>query len=272
MKKILLFALLFLNANLYAKIHLAPLPMADSLETTKVFSSFAEYLSKSLDEKVSLSHFTEYEDILQALEKNELDLAYLGPLPFVSIHLKDKNIIPLVGFYEKNGNKGYHCVLTTSILEENEDFLGKKVGLTQPLSTCGYFMTKKLLEEFANISIEDMKYRYLHTHTQVAKSIVSGEIQYGGMKDSVAREYKNLGIKVLKTSKMLPSFMLVANTNKLTAQKLEKLKEILQNTPKEEFSKWGKKISYGMFEVKLEDLDFVLKELKEMKIPSKGNY
>lgn len=268
----ILFVLFLLCANLHANVSLAPLPMADSLETTKVFSSFAEYISKTLDEKVSLSHFTEYEKILEALDKNELDLAYLGPLPFVSIHLKDKNIIPLVGFYEKNGNKGYRCVLATSVLEEEKKLKGKKLGLTQPLSTCGYFMTHKLLQEFANISIEDMKYRYLQTHTKVAKSIVSGEIQYGGMKDSVANEYQNLGISVLKVSEMLPSFILVANKNKLTSEQIQKLKEILLKTPKKEFSKWGKKISYGMFEVKIDDFDFIIKELQDMKIPSKGNY
>lgn len=272
MKKVIFFALFFYAISSNAKLNLAPLPMADSLETTKVFSSFAEYIGNSLNEKINLSHFTKYDKILEALEKNELDLAYLGPLPFVTIHLKDPNIIPLVGFYEKNGNKGYHCVLATSILEENKNFIGEKIGLTQPLSTCGYFMAHKLLREFANVSIEDMKYRYLQTHTQVAKSIVNGEIKYGGMKDSVAKEYKNLGVEVLKTSQMLPSFMLVANKNKLSAEKIQTLKEILLNAPKSEFSKWGKKISYGMFEVKIEDLDFVIKELKEMKIPNKGNY
>lgn len=273
----ILFFLLF-SSILYAKdnpVKISPLPMASSLETTKIFSSFVRYVSQITNRQVELDHFDKYDKILESFNNNFLDLAYLGPLPYATLRLKNPNIIPLVGFYEKGGAKGYSCVLAHFIFDKIDvsQLKNKTIALTQPLSTCGYFVSSKLLKTLDNnLSIEDMKYRYVGTHTGVAQSILKGDFLLGGMKDSVAARHSSLGIKILATSPLLPSFILVANENTLTKEFIKSLKEKLLQTPKSIYSSWGKKISHGMFEVSEDDFAQIVEQLKKNKIPSKGNF
>lgn len=255
-------------------LKLAPLPMSSSIETTKVFLPFARYLNKISNKNIELMHFTNYEDILQSLKTNRIDLAYLGPLPYASLSMSTNSIVPLVGFYENDGSKGYHCVLIASSIDSIDfnNLKGKKIDLTQPLSTCGYFMTSQLLRDLSPNSIEDLKYKYVKKHSKVAQNIIKGNALLGGVKDAIAREYKSLGIRVLKSSKRLPGFVLVANTNTIPKEQILKIQKKLLNTPKSIYSKWGKKISYGMFEAKSEDFNLIRDGLKNMNIPNKGNY
>lgn len=268
---------IFLMLPSFAKqkvLKLAPLPMADAVKTTKIFLPFANYIKKSMGVQVELVNLTNYEDIITGLQKNDIDLAYLGPLPYAVLKSKSKNIIPIVGFFEKDGSRGYHCVLIASELDSIpfKNLRGGKVALTQPLSTCGYFLTSQLLKSLNNTNIEDMKYRYVKKHTKVATSILQGRYLLGGIKDSVASEFKGLGLRVLKTSKLLPSFTLVANANTMSKENISRLQNRLLDTPKSEYSKWGEKISFGMFKAHEKDFKHIQKALRGMNIPQKGNF
>lgn len=268
--------LLFMCVSVFAKtptIKLAPLPMASATKTVKIFSPFARHVSSILGKKVDIVNFIDYGSILRALRQNHIDLAYLGPLPYATYTLKRNNIAPLVGFFEKNGKKGYRCVLIASKLDDVRPKIikDKKVALTQPLSTCGFFMTQKLLRKYANISINDMRFAYLKKHTNVAINVLRGNFLLGGVKDSIANDYKSLGLVVLEKSDLLPSFILVANTNTLNKETIELLRHRLLLTPKEVFSRWGSKISHGMFGINPSDFDIIKKTLKNMHIPQKGN-
>lgn len=263
----------FLNADINT-LKLAPLPMANSVETTKVFLPFARYLHKITNRNIELIHYTNYEDIIQSLKNNKIDLAYLGPLPYSSLSMQTDNIMPIVGFFERDGSKGYHCVLVASNIDiiNFHNLKDAKIDLTQPLSTCGYFMTSQLLGYITQNSIEDMKYRYVKKHTKVAQNVIKGEVLLGGVKDAIAKEYESLGLRILKTSERLPGFILVGNTNTIPKNQILNLQKELLNTPKSIYSKWGKKISHGMFKAKSKDFDQIREKLKKMNIPNEDNY
>lgn len=270
----LLFSICMVLQAQSSAIKLAPLPMSNPIQTTKIFSPFARHVSSIVKKEVNLVHFTNYDDILLALIQNRIDLAYLGPLPFASYKHKFNNAKPLVGFLEEDGSKGYSCVLISSAFDNisYDNLKGKKIALTQSLSTCGYFSTSQLLKQISPISIEQMKFKYLKKHTKVAKSIIKGQYLLGGVKDSVAKKYESLGLKIVASSKKYPSFIIVANTNTLSKESIEYLQNRLLKTKKEIFSKWGEKISYGLYKVESEDFDHIGKELSKMIIPKKGNF
>ncbi len=257
----------------YAKtIKLAPLPMANAEETAKIFLPFISYLEKKTNLKIELVWHKNYQDIIQGLEKNEIDLAYLGPLPYVILKSHSKHIKPIVGFYEKNGKKGYRCVLIASKLDSiPKDLTNKTLALTQASSTCGYFLTSGLLKKL-NTNIENMKYRYEKKHTSVANAVLQGRYLLGGVKDSVAYDYEHLGLYVLEKSQEIPSFTLVANTKNIDEQKLNFLQKVLLDTPKKQYKHWGSKISHGMFKIEEKDFENIINIYKNIKIPQKGNF
>lgn len=257
------------------KIRISPLPMDDPVKTTKIFSPLIRHISGLVGKELELVYERKYNNILDSLDKNMLDLAYLGPLPFSTIRLKNPNIIPLVGFYEGVALKGYTCVLVRANFDEIDykNLADKKLALTQPLSTCGYFMASKLLKNLdANLSIEDMKYRYIGTHTGVAEGVLRGDFLIGSLKDGIAAKYASVGLEIIATSKLLPSFILVANQNTLDMTLISKIKQGLLKTPESIYGTWEKRFSRGMFEVSKEDFDEVIDFLEEMKIPEKGNF
>lgn len=271
--------LLCLHVSLFAKnmdkIRISPLPMADPTQTTKIFSQFIRHVSKITEKDVEMVYYKKYDEILNSLNKNYLDIAYLGPLPFATIRLQNPNIIPIVGFYEDVGLKGYTCSLVHASFDDIDlkNLANKTIALTQPLSTCGYFMASQLLKEIdPSLSIENMKYRYLGTHTGVAQSVIKGDFLLGSLKDSVAAKYSNVGLTIVKNSNLLPSFILVVNENTLNKKMITKLKKGLLSTPQEIYGTWGDKISHGMFEVTKDDFKEVIDALRQMNIPKKGNF
>lgn len=274
-----LFIILFLTVFLYLHVEARPLVFSPSPlnDTQKVFEEFTlmiNYLEEKLGQKINFHYEKQYDDMITSFTENKIDLAYFGPLPLVTLQKSFSATVPLVSFNESNGKSGYRCVLVQFAkdkinFEKSENI---KVALTQPLSTCGYMQTKVLLKTYANTDIEEMKFNYLGTHDEVALSIIRGDFEVGGMKEGIAHEYTSLGLKVLYTSHMLPSFTLVANANTLSSKEIADIKRILLEAPKEVYSTWGKSIAYGFSEIELDSFKALNADKLQYDIPQKGNF
>lgn len=252
----------------------APSPMNNTQKVLEEFTSMVVYLEEQLGRKIEYVYEKKYDDMIGSFKENKIDLAYFGPLPLATLHKTFPHAIPLLSFNEPNGQSGYQCVLVKFAKDEInfKQYQHIKVALTQPLSTCGYMQTKVLLKAHAHKNIEEMKFNYLGNHEEVALSVIRGDFMIGGMKESIAKEYQSLGLKILQASPMLPSFTLVANAKTLSKEEQEKIKNILQNAPKEVYSKWGKSISYGFSEPNMELLEALKVDKLNYKIPQKGNF
>lgn len=252
----------------------APSPLNNTQKVLEEFTSIVSYLEEQSGQKINFVYEKKYNDMISSFKENKIDLAYFGPLPLATLQKSFPAAVPLLTFNEKDGKSGYRCVLVKFAKDEINFKKSKniKVALTQPLSSCGYMQTKILLKAYADKNIEEMKFEYLDNHEEVALSIIRGDFIIGGMKESIAKEYQSLGLKILQTSPMLPSFTLVANANTLTKEEREKIKQILQNAPKEVYSKWGKSISYGFSETNMELFEALKIDKLNYNIPQKGNF
>lgn len=252
----------------------APSPMHNTQKVLEEFAAMVNYIEEHLGQKIDFIYEKKYDDMLTSFKENKIDLAYFGPLPFEILRKSYPDAVPLLSFNEPNGQGSYQCVLVKFAKDEIDFKEPKniKVALTQPLSSCGYTQTKNLLKSYANVNIEDTKFDYLGTQEEVALSIIRGDFVIGGMKETIAEEYKSLGLKALQTSQMLPSFTLVANANTLTKKEREQIKKILKEAPKEVYSKWGTSISYGFSETNMELFKALNVDKLQYNIPQKGNF
>lgn len=272
---ITLFLTILLSLHVEARpLTFAPSPLNDTQKIFEEFSPMINYLEEKLGEKIDFHYEKKYDDMITSFQENKIDLAYFGPLPLATLQQSCSSAVPLLVFNEPNGKSGYRCVLVQfakdKINFQNNDSI--KVALTQPLSTCGYMQTKILLKTYANKDIEEMKFNYLGNHDEVALSIIRGEFEIGGMKESIAKEYQSLGLKILHTSQMLPSFTLVANANTLSKEKIANIKKILLEIPREVYKTWGTNISYGFGETTIEDFNALKIDELQYNIPQKGNF
>lgn len=263
----------FLHVNARPLVF-APLPLHDTQKAFETFSPIVQSLESALHETITFHYEKKYDDIIALFASNKIDIAYFGPLPFSALTKQSPFAKPLVTFHEEDGSPGYRCVVvkfaTTEINTHDPHTL--KIALTQPLSTCGYTKTKVLLEQKFGLSLDKLRYRYLEHHDAVALNVVRGTFDLGGMKESIAKEHVSLGLDIIATSSLLPGFTLVVNTQTLTSQQIETIKQTLLTTPKEVYSNWGKEVSHGMSEAHKELFEMIESSNKEFYIPTQGNF
>ncbi|PLY04677.1 MAG: ABC transporter substrate-binding protein [Arcobacter sp.] len=251
----------------------APLPVKDIKAIHTQFSPMINYLEKKLNVKIKIDYNTSYDEILNKFIEGKIDIAYLGPLPYLSLEKRYSETIPLVNFKNKKGNISYTCSFVSFIsnYDSIKNIENVKIALTQPLSTCGYLFVNKILNN-SNINIEDNKYRYLGRHDKVALSIIRDEFKYGGLKSDIAKEYYHLGLKEIKRSEAIPNFILVGNSKTLSKKMLQDIKNNMISIDKKELSFWHESLKFGTKETNTKDYNHLRELIKSTKIPHESNF
>lgn len=238
-------------------LRLAPLPLENREAVVRQFQPLVNHLSEQLGEPVELVWPGYHADVLSAFINGEIDIAFLGPLPYLRLREQHAAATPMVRFIGGDGQEMYRCALVGFVdapIPANQ-FAGKRIGLTQPLSTCGYFGTNAILNDYAGISLEQTDYRYLGSHEKVALSVIAGEVDAGGVKDEFAEKFLPVGLDILAWSEPVPGVALIANGATLSPARIEQLREILLATPEHTYQKWGSTISHGMKAATNSDFD-----------------
>ena len=263
MLKALFVCILMYSSVLFAKdvLVFAPLPMVDRTKVYNTFYPMIQLLEKKLNKKIEIFYSGDYEQILDEFKKSKIDIAYLGPLPYVKLKESYESVYPMVHFKDQTGSSLYTC----SFVRFLNNTKIERIALTQPLSTCGYLSVNNLL----NNKLENYKYKYLGKHDEVALSILRGDFDAGGLKTSVAKEYFHLGLEEISQTPNLPGFALVGNSNNLSLEYLEEIKKSLLEIEKETYSKWDKDIKYGVEPASDADYENLRKMMKNVVIPTK---
>lgn len=258
----------------------APLPMEEPETVVKQFKPMLAHLEKNLSSTIRIEYSSDYAEILEKFRQGKLDLAYLGPLPYITLKDKFPAAQPVVHFAESSGKASYTCAIIAPS-DKNvtlASLKGKKIALTQPLSTCGYLSTDGLLRK-AGSSLAKNRYRYLDKHDEVALAVARGEFDAGGLKTAIGKKYTHMGVTVIAETAPLPSFALIANSKTVPANRIEQLRKILTGiqplthpADKELVESWGNNLRYGAVAAQDSDYDAVRQLRKQGDIPMQGNF
>lgn len=251
----------------------SPLPMETPYTVASQWKPLLTYLEKTLGITLEIDYSVNNDEIIDKLRSGKIDLAYLGPLPYLTLRKTFPAAEPVVIFHEKNGQPTYTCALAVSADStlELKGLKGRKVALTQPLSTCGYFATQGLLHRLGS-SLEVNHYRYLGQHDEVALAVVRGEFDAGGLKTAIARKYAHLGLVVRSESAPLPGLALIANSSRVSAKRIAQIRQALVNANDEIRQQWGENIRYGVTPADDSDYDGMRQLPLPTHIPAQGNF
>lgn len=261
-------------------LRFAPLPMEAPREIIRQLKPMLAYLEKELGVNIQIVYLQNYDAILDAFLHERIDLAFLGPLPYVILTDKGAQAQPLVRFLDAEGKDTYTCSLLKSALSEQgpEEFSEMRVALTQPYSTCGYLVTADLLAQIG-LPIAQARYRYVGSHSKVALGIAQGRFEIGGIKTSIGRKFAHLGLKEVRQSEALPGFVMVGNQTTLDPKRLSqirdsllKLKPLQNPNDAQLMQHWGKNIRYGTVPAADKDFSLIRSKLKALDLPLKGNF
>lgn len=258
----------------------APLPMETPETVIKQFRPLLTYLEKQLGTTIKIEYTSNYAEILEKFRQGKIDMAYLGPLPYVALKEKFPAAQPLAHFLESSGKPSYTCAIITTADKPASlsNLKGKKFALTQPLSTCGYLATDGLLRK-AGSSLDKNLYRYVDKHDEVALAVTRGEFDFGGLKTAIARKYTHMGVTVLAETAPLPSFAMIANGKTMKKEQIVQMRNLLtalqplKNPADLEITQnWGANIKHGAVLAEDSDYEPVRKLRSRADIPESGNF
>lgn len=242
---IAMFSVNSLSAMEQRTIYFTPLSVENEKKTKEEFLPLLDYMQSKLPLTIKFNYQEDYKNILLGLKDGSIDIAYLGPLPYAILKEQYPYIKPLVSMKQKDGSMGYKCVIAKFAKDEIDFTKVLNVALTQPFSTCGYFMTKRLLKEKFGVSLEEQHYGYTMSHSSALTGVLEGRYMIAAAKEDLARKYETLGMEIIAISEELPLLSIVVNTKTLSPEEIETIRETLLNIPASEYKKWGAIVEYG---------------------------
>ncbi len=245
----------------------APLPMKSRAKSIEEFLPLINYLQNEAALTIVIEYQEPYDKILQGFETQQVDLAYLGPLPLAILKKSYPHVLPIITFNHQNGDSHYRCVLSKFKKDTLPTDRPLKVALTQPLSTCGYYMTRQLLQEHYGIALETQYFDYTMSHTGALIETLKGNFDIAGASDEIAEQFGSLGMETVAQSRELPGFALVANTKTLSSAQIEALQKSILAIDAAQYKTWGSKFQYGFSKADPHAYDAIA---PDSEIPIKG--
>jgi len=264
---------LLLNMALYAQkkdsIYFSPLPLKNTAKNIQDFLPLTSYLEEKINTRIKYIHKNNYKDIIEDFEEGKIDIAYLGPLPYIALKKKYPFIKPIATIKQNNGTTKYRCVLTKFKSDTIDISKPIKVALTQPLSTCGYYMTQELLKQNLQVELKEQQFSYKMSHSNAILSVLEGNYILAGVKDTIAKKYKSVGMEIIAQSEPLAGFLLVGNLKTLSLEQIKQLKKEILNIEPSTYKKWSGVFSNGFIKTNTNEYDLINVEFNN--IPLKGN-
>lgn len=212
------------NTSLLLGVH----PYLPQGELIKRFTPIADYLSNVIERPVEVRIAGTYKEHIDAVGRDEIDLAFVGPAPYVDL-VKRYGRKPILGRLEINGEPvfdGYIITRRDSPLQNLTDLRDKNFAFVDRESTMGYVVPRFVLAE-ANLALKDLAHAdFLGAHHNVAMAVLAGDADAGAVKDEVYKKFAPQGLRALAVTPKISEHLFVTSA-KIPAASVEKLRQAL---------------------------------------------
>lgn len=188
------------------------IPLESPAEMYRKFLPLANYLTKKLNKKVELKIAVDFADTIKEIGTGITNICYMTPSTY--IEAKDKYNIEVLAKALRNGKPYQHTVIIArekGEISQIEDIKDHSFAFGDERSTSSHIVPRAMLYE-AGIDLKDLSfYDYLGHHDDVAKAILNGEFNAGGVMESTAIKFKDQGLRFIKYSLDIPEFNICVN-------------------------------------------------------------
>lgn len=216
----------FISANIIFGTH----PIKGGVESWKQFEPFSNYLSKFLNESVTIRVAKDYSEQGEMVGKDQIDIAFMGPTLFVKVQ-NEYGPKHLLAKLEVKGKPNLYGVIFTtknSKIKTLKDLEYKTLAFGSPLSTMSHLIPRYMLMQ-ENLEGK-YSYRFLGNHINVALGVLIGDFDAGAVKEEVYEKFKSRGLKMLAKSPPFSEHVFVA-TNKCSPELVDKIQKALFAIP-----------------------------------------
>lgn len=167
------------------KIGVIPYDTPGKLRTE--YTPFANFLAKETGRRAQVFVATNYVGVIQALQADQIDCAYLNPLSYVlfldKMRSSPEHLIPIAMPYV-HGSLYYYGAIFTRVgsgINTIAQLKGKKFAFTQPTSTSGYLYPFIFLRKHGIDPNHDFAEKYFASDTGVVPAVLNSSADAGAL-------------------------------------------------------------------------------------------
>ncbi|MFZ5517582.1 MAG: phosphate/phosphite/phosphonate ABC transporter substrate-binding protein [Candidatus Zhuqueibacterota bacterium] len=228
------------------------------------YQPIMNYLTQSTPYRFELKLSNSYEETIHQLVSGQVQAAFLGTY----IYLAAREKSPLKCILKPLNNQFepfFRSVLVTrsdSPLQSIKDIKGKRLALPSPQSFSGNWLFRHEFKKYG-LTISDLdSIHYFDYHHTVIYQVLQGNFDVGVVKDRVAYEFIDKGIRFLATSEPIPGSPIVVNAelDAVIAQAIQSafLKIDIRKTEYQRIVKdWDPEFAFGFAIARDADYDHI---------------
>jgi len=212
------------------------------------YQPLMDYLSRETPYKFRLKLSHTYEETIEQLNSGDVSAAFLGTYIYI-LNRDNSDLQCILKPLNKNGEPFFHSVVVSTLnshINSIEDLKGKRLALPSPHSySANWLFNDTGLKQADMDSIHHFDF-----HNTVIYEILKGDFDAGIVKDRVALEFKEKGIRIIQRSDSIPASPIVIH--KKTAPEIAQaisealLKiDIKQDAYKKLVQTWDPEFRYG---------------------------
>ena len=188
-------------------VKLGIVPLESPAQMYKKFAPLAAYLSKKTGREVVFKLTSTFADAVKDIGSGGSDICYMTPTTYIEAH--EKYGVTLLAKALRDGAPYSHTIIVAkddSPISRLEDLKGRTFAFGDEMSTSSSLVPKYMLAR-AGVRLSDLRdYRFLGHHDDVAKAVLLGEFDAGGLRETIAHQYREKGLKFIKVSEDIPEF------------------------------------------------------------------
>ncbi len=168
------------------ELRVSAIPDENPNELMRIFTPFADYLTKELGIPVKYTNVVDYAATVEGLAAKKLDMVWYGGFTFVQARKRTGNAIPVVSRQE---DLEFHSKFITrkgSGIKSLADLKGKTFSFGSVSSTSGHLMPRYFLMQSGIVPERDFKnVAFSGAHDATALWVESGKVEAGALNEAV---------------------------------------------------------------------------------------
>ncbi|MGB4781365.1 phosphate/phosphite/phosphonate ABC transporter substrate-binding protein, partial [Candidatus Methylomirabilis sp.] len=168
------------------ELRVSAIPDENPTELMRIYTPFAEYLSRELGIPVRYYPVVDYAATVEALAAKKLDMVWYGGFTFVQARKRTGNTIPLVSREEDLRFHSKFITRPETGIKTLADLKGKTFSFGSVSSTSGHLMPRYfLLQNGINPERDFATFSFSGAHDATTLWVESGKVDAGALNEAV---------------------------------------------------------------------------------------
>jgi len=190
-------------------------PFLSPAEVEKKFTPLANYLSSQTGINIKIKVGSSYQEHIQYVGLDKVDLAYMGPAAYVIMEHQygEKMILAKLQVKGKSFFQGNIIARKDSGIKTIDDLKGKRIAFGDPNSTMSYIVPHDMLHQSGVFADNSTAHDFLHSHDNVALGVLMGDFDAGAVKPAIFKKFEKQGLHIVAITPKISEHLFVTRTN-----------------------------------------------------------